>query len=247
PEIFTLYANQINLGHGAYGVEAASHLYFDKSAKELTLEEAAVIAAIIQAPGRLSPFVNPKATLMRRNYVLMRMAEEGYISREESADAQERPLVLQGQQRPEPSIAPYFNEEIRKALEQRYGADALYQNGLRVQTTLDADLQEAANRAVDRGLRRLDKRHSGYRKPARNILVEHRPLETFTTERWSRPILAGDIVPALVMSVSPKGGNGSARVRIGEHDVDLPKSAFAWTRRTTAADLMSVGDLIEVE
>ena len=66
PEIFTLYANQINLGHGAYGVEAASHLYFDKPAKDLTVEEAAVIAGIIQAPGRLSPFVNPKATLMRR-------------------------------------------------------------------------------------------------------------------------------------------------------------------------------------
>ena len=130
PEIFTLYANQINLGHGAYGVEAASRLYFDKPAKELTLEEAAMIAAIIQAPGRLSPFVNPKATLTRRNYVLQRMAEEGYISADEAHDAQQRPLVLQGQQRPEPSIAPYFVEEIRKSLEQQYGADALYQSGL---------------------------------------------------------------------------------------------------------------------
>src|SRR4029077_6967274 len=148
----------------------ASHLYFDKPAKDLTVEEAAVIAGIIQAPGRLSPFVNPKATLMRRNYVLERMAEEGYISEEEARDAQQRPLVLQGQQRPEPSVAPYFVEEIRKSLEQRYGADALYQNGLFVQTTLDAGLQEAANRAVDKGLRQLDKRHSGFRKPARNIV-----------------------------------------------------------------------------
>src|SRR6266850_66546 len=196
PEIFTLYANQINLGHGAYGVEAASHLYFDKPAKDVTLEEAAVIAAIIQAPGRLSPFVNPKATLMRRNYVLQRMAEEGYVPADDARDAQQRPLVLQGQQRPEPSVAPYFVEEIRKSLEQQYGADALYQNGLRVQTTLDADLQDAANRAVDRGLRRLDKRHSGYRKPARNIVGERRALDTFMTDRWSRPILAGDIVPA---------------------------------------------------
>jgi penicillin-binding protein 1A len=247
PEIFTLYANQINLGHGAYGVEAASHLYFDKSAKALTLEEAAVIAAIIQAPGRLSPFVNPKATLMRRNYVLQRMAEEGDIPTDEARDAQQRPLVLQGQQRPEPSIAPYFVEEIRKSLEQQYGADALYQSGLRVQTTLDADLQEAANRAVDLGLRRLDKRHSGYRKPARNILAEHRPLNAFTTDRWSRPILAGDIVPALVVSIASKGGNGSARVRIDTHDVELPKSAFTWTRKTSAADLFTVGDVIQVE
>jgi len=247
PEIFTLYANQINLGHGAYGVEAASHLYFDKSAKEVTLEEAAVIAAIIQAPGRLSPFVNPKATLMRRNYVLQRMAEEGYISTDESNDAQQRPLVLQGQQRPEPSVAPYFVEEIRKGLEQRYGADALYQNGLFVQTTLDVGLQEAANKAVERGLRQLDKRHSGFRKPARNILKENRPLDTFTLERWNRPILAGDIVPALVMSVAPKGGNGSARLRIGTHGIDLTPSTFTWTRKTSAVDLVKPGDLIEVE
>jgi len=246
PEIFTLYANQINLGHGAYGVEAASHLYFDKPAKDLTVEEAAVIAGIIQAPGRLSPFVNPKATLMRRTYVLQRMAEEGYISDEESTEAQQRPLVLQGQQRPEPSVAPYFVEEIRKSLEQEYGADALYQNGLQVQTTLDVELQEAANRALDRGLRRLDKRHSGFRKP-RNILAEKRSLERFTTDRWNRPILAGDIVPALVTSVAPKGGNGSARVRIGTHEVDLPKTAFAWTRKTAAVAFLNVGDLVQVE
>jgi len=246
PEIFTLYANQINLGHGAYGVEAASRMYFDKSAKDVTIEEAAVIAGIIQTPARLSPFVNPKGALMRRNFVLDRMAEEGYISRDETREAQQRPLVLQGQQRPEPSVAPYFIEEIRKSLEQDYGADALYQNGLQVQTTLDAELQEAANRAVDRGLRRLDKRHSGFRK-VRNILAERRSLTTFTIERWNRPILAGDIVPALVTSVSPKGGNGSARVRIGTHEAELPKTAFAWTRKTDAADFLKAGDLVEVD
>jgi penicillin-binding protein 1A len=246
PEIFTLYANQINLGHGAYGVEAASRMYFDKSAKDVTVEEAAVIAAIIQTPARLSPFVNPKGALTRRNFVLDRMAEEGYISADEAHEAQQRPLVLQGQQRPEPSVAPYFVEEIRKSLEQEYGADALYQNGLQVQTTLDVGLQDAANRAVDRGLRRLDKRHSGFRKP-RNILAEKRALTSFTVDRWSRPILAGDIVPALVTAVAPKGGNGSARVRISTHEVELPKGAFAWTRKTSAADFLKVGDLIEVE
>src|SRR6185369_8037319 len=239
-------ANQINLGHGAYGVEAASRLYFDKSAKDVTVEEAAVIAGIIQAPGRLSPFVNPKATLVRRNYVLQRMAEEGYITDEESREAQERPLVLQGQMRPEPSVAPYFVEEIRKSLEQEYGADALYQNGLQVQTTLDAELQEVANRALDRGLRRLDKRHAGFRK-VRNILAERRTLEAFTTDRWNRPILAGDIVPALVTSVAAKGGNGSARVRVGDHEVELPKSGFAWTRKTAAVDFLKVGDLVQVD
>jgi penicillin-binding protein 1A len=245
-EILTLYANQINLGHGAYGVEAASRMYFDKSAKDLTLEEAATIAAIIQTPARLSPFVNPERTLARRNnYVLPRMAEEGFITRAEAAEAATRPLVLVGQPTPDRSIAPYFVEDIRKALEQKYGADALYQTGLRVQTTLDVDLQEAANAAIDRGIRLVDKRKNGFRRPSRNIIAEGRTLEKFTTERWSEPILAGDIVPAVVTFV-PGSTGGSARIRIGEYDVELKPSAFAWTRRTSAAMLFKVGDLIEV-
>jgi len=175
-EIFTLYANQMYLGHGAYGVEAASHLYFDKPAKDLALEEAAVIAGIIQSPERLSPFADPTRCLARRNQVLQRMEEEHYLTAQEAQDAQARPLVLQGQPTPDRSVAPYFVEDIRKGLEQKYGAKALYEAGLRVQTTLDADLQEAANVAVERGLRKLDKRRSGYRKPARNVVADPRTV-----------------------------------------------------------------------
>jgi penicillin-binding protein 1A len=246
-EIFTFYANQIYFGHGAYGVEAASHLYFDKPAKDLDVEEAAMIAAIIQAPERLSPFVDSRRTLMRRNYVLQRMAEEHYLTDEQSREAQDRPIVLQGQPTPERSIAPYFVEDIRKSLEQKYGAKALYEAGLRVQTTLDADLQEAANAAMDRGLRRVDKRRSGWRKPTRNILSEGRQIDRFTTDRWARPILAGDIVPALVTFVPPRGSAGNARVRIAQQEIELPRTAFAWTRRTSPADLFKVGDMVEVE
>ena len=245
-EIFTFYANQINLGPGIYGVEAASRAYFDKPAKELTLEEAATIAAIIQTPARLSPFVNPDRTLQRRNtYVLPRMAEEGYITRDEADEAVARPMVITGQPLPERSIAPYFVEEVRKTIEAKYGAVDLYQAGLRVQTTLDAALQAAANEALDSGLRRIDKRRTGYRRPARNVVAEGHDLRMFTTDRWSRAILAGDIVPAVVTFV---GGTGSgARVRIAEHDVELPRTAFAWTRRASAAQLFTVGDLIEVQ
>ena len=244
-EIFTFYANQIYLGHGAYGVEAASRLYFDKSARDLSVEEAAVIAGIIQSPERLSPFVNARAALTRRNYVLQRMAEEKYISANDEREAQQRPLVLEGQPTPERSIAPYFVEEIRKSLEQKYGAKAIYEAGMRVQTTLDADLQEAANVALDRGVRRIDKLH-GYRKPARNIVAEGKSLDRFTTDSWTRPILADDVVPALVMSVPGKAAAGNAKVRIGSHELDLPKTAFAWTRHTAPADLFKPGDLIEV-
>ncbi|MEQ1757859.1 MAG: PBP1A family penicillin-binding protein [Vicinamibacterales bacterium] len=244
-EIFTLYANQIYFGHGAYGVEAAAHLYFDKSARELTTEEAATVAAIIQAPERLSPFVDPRRALGRRNYVIGRMATEQMISAADARDAAARPLVVKGQPSPERSMAPYFAEDIRKVLEQKYGAKALYESGLSVQTTLDAPLQDAANRALDRGLRRIDKRRGVYRKPKRNVIAEKRDPASFTEPRWTQPILAGDIVPALVTSVT--GASGSARVRIGARELDLPRAAFAWTRRTSAADLFTVGDLIEVE
>ena len=245
-EILAFYANHIPLGHGAYGVEAASRMYFAKPAKDVTLEEAATIAAIIQTPARLSPFVNPKQNMRRRNgYVLPRMVAEGFITRAQADEAAGRPLVLQGQPTPERSIAPYFVEDIRKMLEQKYGADTLYQAGLRVQTTLDVTLQEAANAALDRGLRAIDKRKNGYRRARRNILAEGKSLETFTTERWSEPILAGDIVPALVTSV-PMTAKENARVRIGVHEVDLPRAAFAWTGKATAAALFKVGDLIEV-
>jgi penicillin-binding protein 1A len=105
-EIFTFYANQIYLGHGAYGVEAASHLYFDKPAKDLTVEEAAVIAGMIQSPERLSPFVDPRRSATRRNYVLQRMADEHYLTPARAREAQERTLVHLGQPTPERSIAP---------------------------------------------------------------------------------------------------------------------------------------------
>ena len=246
-EIFTFYANHVTMGHGAYGVEAGSRLYFDKPAKDLTLEEAATIAAIIQTPARLSPFVNPDQARARRdNYVLPRMAAEGFISREDAAEASKRPLVVRGQPTPERSTAPYFAEEIRKTLEQNYGADALYHAGLVVQTTLDLDLQDAANLAIDRGLRRIDKRRSGYRKPRRNVVAEGMAIEAFKTARWSQPMVVGDIVPAVVTAAPARGG-GPARLRIGVHDLELPAAAYAWTRRTAAADLFTVGDVIEVE
>jgi penicillin-binding protein 1A len=242
-EIFTFYANQIYFGHGAYGVEAASRMYFDKPAKDLEIEEAAMIAAIIQAPERLSPFVDPKRTMVRRNYVLQRMAEEKFITKAQADEYAQRPLVLLGQPTPERSIAPYFVEDIRKALEAEYGAKALYEAGLSVQTTLDADLQEVANEAVDRGLRRLDKRRTGYRRARRNVLAEGHTLERFMTDRWKHPILPGDIVPAVVMDVQEK----TARLRIGSQETELTREGFAWTRRTSPAQLFKPGDLIEVQ
>ena len=179
-EIFTLYCNQMYLGHGAYGVEAASRLYFGKSAKELTLEEAALIAGIFQTPERQSPFVDMKRATQRRNYVLQRMADEGYITQAEADAAKQKPIVTRGQPTQPPGIAPFFVEEVRKDLERQYGAKALYENGLvgaRRRST--PKLQERPTGRSSTGCARIDKRH-GYRKPKRNVLDErphHRGLQ----------------------------------------------------------------------
>src|SRR5919108_1282036 len=168
-EIFTFYCNQMYFGHGNYGVEAMSEFLFSKPIKELTLPEAALIAGLAQNPSRLSPIEHPDRALQRRNHVLQRMAEENYITAEEAERAKSEPLHLRPYKEP-PSIAAYFLEEIRKYLEREYGSQRIYQGGLRVYTTLDARLQRAANRAVRRGLRRLDRRARGFVAPEASIL-----------------------------------------------------------------------------
>ncbi|MES1256201.1 MAG: PBP1A family penicillin-binding protein [Acidobacteriota bacterium] len=242
-EIFTIYCNQMYLGHGAYGIEAASRLYFNKPNKLLTLEQAALIAGLFQLPERQSPFVDVRRATARRNIVLQRMADERYITQAQADAAKKAPVVTEGQPTQPPGLAPFFVEEVRKHLERQYGAKVLYENGLSVTTTLDPRLQDLANRAIEQGLRRYDKRH-GWRAPARNVLAEHHTVEAFKDERWNRPILVGDTVPAVVMT-APK--TGPARVRLGPLHADLAREGYAWTRRTSAADLFAVGDLIEVQ
>ena len=241
-EIFTIYCNQMYLGHGAYGVEAASRLYFQKSNTQLSLEEAALIAGIFQTPERQSPFVDMKRATQRRNVVLQRMADERYITQAQADAARQKPIVTRGQPNQAPGIAPFFVEEVRKHLERQYGAKVLYENGLSVRTTLDTTLQQTANTALEHGLRTIDKRH-GYRKPKRNIVAEGHTIDGFKDERWNRPIAPGDVVPAIVIS-APK--TGTARVRFGRYHADFGKEAFVWTRRASAADLFKPGDLIEV-
>jgi len=242
-EIFTIYCNQMYLGHGAYGVEAASRLYFNKSNKQLSLEEAALIAGIFQTPERQSPFVDIKRATSRRNVVLQRMADERYITQQQADEAKQKPIVTHGAPTQPPGIAPYFVEEVRKHLEKQYGAKMLYENGLSVRTTLDGRLQEIANASLERGLRAYDKRH-GWRKPTRNVVAEKHTIEGFKDERWTRPIGVGDIVPAVVVA-APK--TGAAQLRIGSFRADLERAGFTWTRKISAADLFAPGDLVDVK
>lgn len=246
PEILTFYANQMLFGHGTYGIESAARLYFAKSAKDLTLEEAALLAGIVQSPARQSPFVNMDAAKRRRGYVLQRMADEGYITQSQATEANSQPIVVRGQLQAERTIAPFFLEEVRKQIERDYGAKALYESGMVVQTTLDMKLQSAANQAMRDGLRRIDKRR-GYRKPRRNILAEGRALDTYKDDRWARAMNVGDVVPAVVVALGKPAPASGARLAIGRYHADLTREGFGWTRRTSAADFLKPGDLIEVE
>jgi penicillin-binding protein 1A len=241
-EILTLYANHVLFGHGTYGVESAAQMYFGKSAKDVALEEAALLAGIIQLPARQSPFVNREAAERRRNYALQRMADEGFVDQAEADAAKARAIVLREQRDSPRSIAPHFVEEVRKHLEQQYGAKALYESGLAVTTTLDARLQAIANVALDHGLRRLDKAR-GFRRPVRNVLAEKQTLDSFRHDRWTRSFAAGDVVPAIVETASRSG----ARVRFGPYHGDLTPSGFKWTGRQSSSDLFKAGDVIEVE
>jgi len=244
-EIFTIYCNQMYLGHGAYGVEEASQLYFRKTNKQLTLEEAALIAGIFQTPERQSPYVDMRRATQRRNVVLQRMADEHYITQSLADTAKAKPIVTRGQPNTAAGIAPYFVEEIRKHIEKDYGAKVLYEKGLTVTTTLDPALQEIANNVIDHGLRAYDKRH-GWRRPTRTVAEEKETIDSFKDERWGRPIAAGDVVPAVVVA-APRAG--AARVRIGKYHADLPREAYAWalnSKRTSPADLFSPGDVVDV-
>src|SRR4029450_5714286 len=146
--------------------------------------------------------VNMDAAVRRRNYALTRMAEVGFITEADAEAARKKPIGLRGEPSTPPSVAPYFIEEVRKELEGRFGAKQLYENGLSIQTALDLPLQEAANRALNDGLRRIDKR-PGFRGPRRNVIADGQTIDGFKQSRWDRPMQEGEIVPGVVRSADP--------------------------------------------
>ena len=166
-EILYLYLNQIYLGHGAYGVGMASKIYFKKEVKNLTLEEAALLAGLPQAPSRFSPISNAKKAKERQIYVLNRMAQENYISSEQALEAKKKPVAVYMRENYS-SRAPYFVETLRQILLDELGEKTLLEGGLIIETSLDLDIQKAANQQIKKGLKDLDKRQ-GYRGPLKNL------------------------------------------------------------------------------
>ena len=243
-QIFQMYANQIYLGHGTYGFEAASEYYFSKHAKELTLPEAALLAALPKGAEYYSPVNHPDRALRRRNLVLAEMRQDGKITRAEEDAAAATPLGLNIEPPPN-SVAPYFVEEVRKQLEKQYGPEEVHGAGLRVYTTLDLDLQIVANKAVLDGTAAYERRH-GWKGNLQNVVRQGLDLEKYQHPDWSQAIAKDGYYHALVTEVSP----ARVMVKIGPQRAVMTQPDWAWTQQSVspkAGGFLSVGDVVYVK
>ena len=250
--ILELYLNEIYLGLGNYGVAAAALNYFNKSVSELTIAEAAYLAALPKAPNNYHPFQHRERALERRNYVIDRMADDGFITPEEAAKAKTEPLGVNPRVlSPNTYVAGYFAEEVRRELLERYGEKILYEGGLTVRTTLDPKMQAMTRKALADGLVRFDEAH-GFRGPINHIDVSG----DWGTALANIPAL-GDVRPwrlAVVLDTS----DGNARLGIqpgreksGEISSEretgtLGADGMRWTGRNPRS-AFTPGDVIYVE
>lgn len=251
--VLELYLNEIYLGNRAYGVAAAALNYFNKSLSELTLEEAAYLAALPKGPNNYNPKKRYDAAVTRRNWVIGRMAEDGYITEEEAAAAQAKPLVTVDRKYGYLKDSEYFSDEVRRVLSKSLGEDAVFEGGLMVRTTVDPQLQELATKVFRRGLINYDRRH-GYRGATANISLngdyqaelKKTALPAGAEKSWEK---------AVVLSVSP--AEAKVETAAGKQGVIGIKS-LAWARRTLkeqrvgeaprkVSDVLKKGDVIYVE
>ncbi|MFY9852368.1 MAG: PBP1A family penicillin-binding protein [Terracidiphilus sp.] len=244
-QIFTLYGNQIYLGSGKYGFEAASQFYFSKHARDLSLTEAALLAGLPKGPVAFSPLLNPERALRRRNLVLTEMELDKVITHPQAEQARNAPLGLHIA----PSVmsaAPWFQEEVRQELEKRFGTEQVHEAGLKVETTLDLDLQNAANRAVADGLAVYERRRGwvGQSGPGKleNVLAGGTAIEDYKHPDWAVKSSPGDYVHAVVTSVLPS----EIRARVGTGEITLTAEDWAWTSQRSADALVKTGDIIYV-
>lgn len=228
--ILYIYLNQIYLGEGTYGVEAAARTYFNKSAKELTLAESAILAGLPQAPSRYNPLKHLKRAKARQRYVLQRMLKEGFITKEQMKEALSAPVHIERGLKSEFQKAPYYTEYVRQYLLNMYGKELLYRGGLKIWTNLDLRLQNLARSALIKGLKELDKRE-GYRGPIKHLEPDEyndflrKQMEEFSTHMPE----IGETVEALVVSIDDE--KKEVHLRIGAEKAVLPLAKMKWARK----------------
>jgi penicillin-binding protein 1A len=242
-EILQIYLNNIFLGHGAYGVEAASQEYFSKHVENLNLAEAAVLAGIPKAPSRYDPYVNPQRAKERQAYVLKRMAEVGFISQAEADAALAQPIKLKPYRPQWIKECGYFNEYVRTLLENRFGKDTVYNMGLKVYTTADVDLSRDAQQAINQGIDGVVKRN-GYRGPLRHLRGKELAAYQVRQVKYYRkyPPRKGLSVTALVSQYVKK--TRVVNLRLGDQRAVLPENTRAVKGLSLAA--LRPGDLVQV-
>lgn len=233
-DILTIYLNQIFLGNQAYGVESAAQAYFRKNVEDLNLAETALLAGLPQAPSRYSPFRYPKVARERREYVLRRMVEEGFITEDELRTAEATPIRVFRAPNRIREVAPYFTEQVRRLLSDQFDDSTLLRQGLRVFTTVDVERYRAAELAVYDKLRLVDKRQ-GFRGPLLRLASKEdrsRFLERYAEELQAQgrsgPLRMGELYLALVTQVDRR--KDLLRVRVGPHSAVLPLAAMRWAR-----------------
>ncbi len=229
-EILNLYLNQIYLGNGAYGVQAAAETYFGKNVEDLTISESALLAGLPKAPSKYSPYSNLNRAKERQEFVLNRMVEEEFINPNEAVAAFFEELKLKPKAIKTLWAGPYFTEHIRRYVEEQYGENLLYKGGLNIYTTMNINFQKAANEAVDTGRRAFDKRR-GYRGPisALETVDEMDELrEQIDKELESKPIEKNGIYKGLITSVDIK--KKLINVDIGHRHGIINKWQYRWAR-----------------
>lgn len=256
-QILEMYLNQIYFGHGAYGIQAAARTYFGKDADQLNLAEAAFLAGLPKAPTDYSPYLSPQRAKQRQGIVLGRMLEEGLISEDQYRQAYQQDLYFQ-KLLPEQEIAPYFLEHVRQYLITRYGADQVYKSGYNVYTTLNIEMQTAANKALNEGLRAIDKRQ-GFRGPIGHQEVEQ-PVQA-SAENEGNVTTGEPTVGELIEGVVTKVESDHVWVMASGLHGKVLMQDMAWAKKrlkgphldqveflqnATPKDLLKVGDVISV-
>jgi len=250
-QILTLYLNKIYLGHRSYGIAAAANVYYGKPLVELSLAQQAMIAGLPKAPSAYNPITNPSRAKLRRDHILRQMLSLNFITEEQYKIAVIEPVSAEINNSSTEVSAPYLAEMVRETLYQQY-AESTYTSGMRVYTTINSQLQKAANRALRKALHDYDKRH-GYRGTLGHI------KDLPSTEQTAHQLLSdykslGEIQPALVSSVSEQSISVATR-NDNSISINWPGLKWAWPfinenrqgkQPTTAADIVSVGDIIYI-
>lgn len=257
-DILYLYLNQIYLGHGAYGVQAASENYFGKSVKDLNLAECSMLAGLPQAPSKYSPFKHPERAKQRQIYVLNRMVTEAYINNIQATEAINTKLDIKPRRNLYIEEVPFYTEHVRRHLEKKYGTDALYTQGLKVYTAVNLEMQKIAREEIQKGLFELDKRE-GYRGPLEHIKPEkiESYSQTLQTELDKKPLEEGAMVEGVVIAVNDR--KKTVTVRLGKTQGTIVLKDMIWARKPNPevayhkvklkrpSQALAVGDVILVK